>query len=82
MIPRPLAGRVRAAVDAGDYASVNDVVGEALRLWAERREGRVHDLEALRAAYREGKASGEPRPLDVHRIIQEAGRRMTDRARG
>jgi len=81
VIPRPLAGRVRAAVDAGDYAST---MWSAKRCVSGRNGAREGCTISKRCgpANREGKASGEPRPLDVHRIIQEAGRRMTDRERG
>ena len=55
-----LATEVRVAVASGDYASVSDVVRDALRLWQERREIRAAKLADLRAAWAEGIASGPP----------------------
>lgn len=82
VLPEPVARSIKAAVDAGDYASTSEVVREALRLWENRREHRARDLEALRAAYRDGKASGAPRPLDTDRILREADERLRDSRRG
>jgi antitoxin ParD1/3/4 len=49
-----MAKTVRAAVDAGDYASSSEIVREALRDWSDKRFLRQRDLDALRASIQEG----------------------------
>jgi antitoxin ParD1/3/4 len=64
-----LAATVRAAVEAGDYASTSEVIREAIREWTERRELRAAKLADLRAAIQEGLDSGPPQP---RRPLEEA----------
>lgn len=52
---------LQSAVASGSYASASEVVRDALRLWEQREEFRNVELEALRRAYDEGRASGEGR---------------------
>jgi antitoxin ParD1/3/4 len=47
-LPEPMAASVRAAVEAGEYASTSEVFRDALRLWEARRELRARDVEELR----------------------------------
>jgi len=72
VVPEPMAAKIRAAVAAGDYASTSEVVRDAMRLWSERREFRREELEALRHAWDEGKASGVAGPLDMKSVIAAA----------
>ena len=55
-----LAEDVRAAVEAGQYASSSEVVREALREWTEKRRRRAAALERIGALWDEGLAGGEP----------------------
>ena len=68
----PMADSMRAAVAGGEYATTSEVIRDALRLWEARREIRTKELAALRRAWDEGKASGEPAPLDIDAIIATA----------
>jgi antitoxin ParD1/3/4 len=81
-LPSPMADRVRAAVDAGEYASTSEVLRDALRLWEQRRDLRERDLEILRRRWDEGKASGPPATFDIDRIIRKAKGRAKSRPRG
>jgi len=76
-LPAPMAHAVRRAVDAGEYASVSEVIRDALRLWESRRQLRERDIEVLRQRWDEGKASGRAGPLDIRRIIAEERERLT-----
>ena len=49
-----MARIVRAAVEAGDYASSSEIIREALRDWSDKRMLRQRDLAALRASIQEG----------------------------
>lgn len=71
VLPAPLAAAVKAAVEAGEYTSASDVLSDAVRLWGERREIRARDLEVLRRAWDEGKASGIAGELDAATLIAE-----------
>lgn len=82
VLTEPMAARLRAAVDAGDYASTSEAVRDAVRLWDERRQKRERQLERLGKAWDEGKASGPAGPLDMAEIIAEArGERDADAGR-
>ena len=43
-LPTPMADTVREAVEAGEYASVSEVMRDALRLWGARRELHQRDI--------------------------------------
>ncbi|MCC6471392.1 MAG: type II toxin-antitoxin system ParD family antitoxin [Alphaproteobacteria bacterium] len=49
-----MAKTVRAAVEAGEYASSSEIIREALRDWTDKRFLRQRDLEELRASIQEG----------------------------
>ena len=70
-LPGRMAKAVRKAVTAGEYASSSEVVRDALRLWEGRREMRGRDINLLRRAWDDGKASGRAGPLDLARLIAE-----------
>ncbi|WP_244936494.1 ribbon-helix-helix domain-containing protein [Methylobacterium currus] len=40
VFPEPMAAQIRAAVEAGDYASTSEAVRDAVRLWSDRRQMR------------------------------------------
>jgi len=63
---------VSEQVQSGAYQSASEVVRDGLRLLAERRKTEELKLAALRAAIREGLASGPAEPLDMEAIIAEA----------
>ena len=71
-VPEPMAARIRAAVDTGEYASVSEVMRDAVRLWDERRELRGEQIEALRRAWDSGKSSGIAGPLVMKAILRDA----------
>ncbi len=54
-----LAAAVDGVVEAGEYASVSEVIREALRQWKERRDLFGYTLEELRQLVQEGIDSGE-----------------------
>lgn len=72
VLTEPMAARLRAAVDSGEYASTSEAVRDAVRLWDERRQMRERQRERLGKAWDEGKASGPAGPLDMAEIIAEA----------
>jgi antitoxin ParD1/3/4 len=49
-MPAEMAATVRAAVDAGAYASTSEIVREALRDWTSKQAADQNALAALRAA--------------------------------
>ncbi|MEI2298872.1 type II toxin-antitoxin system ParD family antitoxin [Ensifer sp. MJa1] len=57
-------GFVRQLVDSGRYTSASEVVRDSLRLLEQREEVRAIELENLKRAYAEGKASGQPENVD------------------
>ena len=81
-LPEPVAARVHAAVKSGEYATVADVVREAVDLWAERRSSSDGEIELLRQAWDEGVASGEYEPLDIAALVTEARARRANNSRG
>lgn len=58
------SARMKAAIEKGGYASNSEIVRDALRLWEQREDIRALELEQLRRAYRDGKASGEGEDID------------------
>ena len=66
---------LRAAVEAGDYATTSEIVREAVRDWQLKREHQREDLKTLRRLWDEGKASGPARPLDFDELRRK-GRQL------
>lgn len=78
-----LAQRVRLAVDAGNYASVSEVMRQALRDWEFAEARRQAELQALRADVQVGideAAAGKAKPFSAARIVK-AGQRLAARKR-
>jgi antitoxin ParD1/3/4 len=52
------AAMVREAVETGEYATVSEVIREALRLWKAEQQARGREAEELRRLWREGIEGG------------------------
>ena len=73
-IPADMAAGVKAAVEAGDYASTSEVV----RDWKLRRAVQRQEMEALKADIDRGLAdvaAGRVKAFDAQRIV-ERGRKL------
>ena len=68
---------LRAAVDAGEYATTSEVVREALRDWQLKRDLQQDDLRRLRQLWQEGVASGSAGELDMAALRIEARDRLS-----
>ncbi len=68
---------LKAAVEAGEYATTSEIVREAIRDWQFKRELRQEDLKRLRQLWNEGVASGPAKPLDFAELRREARQRIT-----
>jgi antitoxin ParD1/3/4 len=53
-MPEEMAATLRAAVDAGEYATTSEIVREALRDWTEHQLRRRAALEELRSEIAKG----------------------------
>jgi len=51
VVPAEIAAIVREAVDAGEFASSSEIVGEALLAWSRSRGSREHGPDDLRSAW-------------------------------
>lgn len=71
---------LKAAVDAGDYATTSEVVREAVRDWQMKRALRQEEVQRLRKLWDDGIASGSAGELDLLALRQEA-RTRSKRAR-
>ena len=58
---------VRRKVESGEFATISEVVLDALRR-AEERDKRIANLQQL---VREGEESGEPEPFDFDVFLKE-----------
>ncbi len=67
---------LRAAVNAGEYATTSEVVREAIRDWQLKRELQQDDIRRLRQLWQEGLASGSAGELDMTTLRQEARARL------
>jgi antitoxin ParD1/3/4 len=77
-MPADMAAVVKAAVDAGDYASTSEVVRDALREWKTRRAIQFQELAALKADIDKGLAdvaAGRVTDFDTKKIV-ERGRKL------
>jgi antitoxin ParD1/3/4 len=66
---------LKAAVEAGEYATTSEIVREAVRDWQFKRELRREDIARLRQLWDEGKASGKARRVDFGRVKREGRNR-------
>ena len=67
---------LRAAVEAGEYATTSEIIREAIRDWQFKRELRQEDIKRLRKLWDEGKASGPAEPFDIERTLVAAKARL------
>ena len=67
---------IRAAVDAGEYATTSEIVREALREWQFKRQARQEATNRLREAWDRGKTSGQPAVLNFAELHDEARKRL------
>lgn len=74
-LPPQLESLVRKKVASGQYASVSEVVREALRLLAERDQVQALKLKKLRRDIKEGVKSGPAIPWNSD-DIKKAGRAL------
>lgn len=79
-LPHGMAAQIRAAVEAGDYASASEVVQDAVQLWSERRPNTDQGVEDFRQAWDAGKASGTHGSLDIGELRKEARSRLSGRS--
>lgn len=70
-------GVLKAAVDAGEYATTSEIVREAIRDWQRKRELRQEEIDHLRRLWDEGKASGPPKAVSFEGMKRQARRRLT-----
>ena len=67
---------LKAAVDAGEYATTSEIVREAVRDWQLKRELRQEDIKRLRQMWDEGIAGGAAGRVDMKKLRQEARERL------
>ena len=67
---------LKAAVDAGEYATTSEIVREAVRDWQLKRELRQEDIRRLRQMWDDGIASGSAGKLDMKKLRKEARERL------
>ena len=67
-MPEAMAAKMRAIVDAGEYATTSEIVREALRDWSDQHERREAALAALRLEIEKGL---EGPFYDGERVLQE-----------
>jgi len=72
---------LKAAVDAGEYATTSEIVREAVRDWQLKRELRQEDIRRLRQMWDDGVASGSAGELDLKKLRKEARKRLESRKR-
>jgi antitoxin ParD1/3/4 len=67
---------LKAAVEAGEYATTSEIVREAVRDWQLKRELRQEDIKRLRRMWDAGIASGPAGELDMKKLRREARERL------
>ena len=71
-----MAGFVRKAVDAGEYASTSEAIRDAVREWKERRDLLGYTADELRELVQEGMESGPSSLATMADVKAEARRRL------
>ena len=71
---------LKAGVDTGEYATVGEIVREALDDWQAKQKEHGEHLARLRELWRAGKASGSAIPLDRSELLAEARNRVRSAA--
>jgi antitoxin ParD1/3/4 len=67
---------LKAAVEAGEYATTSEILREAVRDWQLKRELRQEDINRLRRLWDEGAASGTAGRLDMPELRNQARARL------
>jgi antitoxin ParD1/3/4 len=67
---------LKAAVEAGEYATTSEIVREAVCDWQLKRELRQEDIKRLRQMWDAGIASGSAGELDMKKLRREARARL------
>ena len=67
-----MVAKMRAVVDAGEYATISEIVREALRDWSDQHERREAALAALRVEVEKGLAG----PFEDGEVVMQ---RLLDR---
>lgn len=80
-MPAEMAAKLRAAVEAGEYATTSEVVREALRDWSEEQERTDSENAAVRALLDEARQSGSRPAEDVFADVLEHVRQVAQRER-
>ena len=75
-LTREMAGFVREAVDAGEYASTSEAIRDAVREWKERRDLLGYTIDELRERVKEGVDSGPSSHANMSEVKAEARRRF------
>jgi antitoxin ParD1/3/4 len=70
-MPEEMAAKLRAAVEAGEYATTSEVVREALRRWSEKQDRIDAENQAIREALDRAQESGTVEAADVYRRLRE-----------
>lgn len=81
-MPEDMAAIVKAAVDAGDYASTSEVVREALRDWKLKRAIQMQEIAALKADIDKGLAdvaAGRVKDFDKNNIVARGKKLLATR---
>ncbi len=73
-----MAGFVRNAVDAGEYASTSEAIRDAVREWKERRDLLGYTAAELHELVQEGIDSGPSLLRTMADVKAEARRRLDD----
>jgi antitoxin ParD1/3/4 len=77
-MPSEMASIVQAAVDSGDYATVSEVIREAVREWRAKRVSQQQELRTLKNDIQKGLAdldAGRLKGFDVDRVALQ-GRKL------
>ena len=82
-LPSDMAVAVKGAVAGGDYASVSEVVREALRDWKRKRALQLQEFAALKADVDKGLADvteGRVQDFNADRIIERGRKLLANRS--
>jgi antitoxin ParD1/3/4 len=82
-MPADMAAVVKAAVDAGDYASTSEVVRDALREWKMKRAIQLQELTALKTDIEQGLAdvaAGRVKDFDTKQIVARGRKLLASRS--
>lgn len=74
VVQEPLASQIRDAVEAGEYETTSDAIGDAVQLWSRLRQRR--ETDDLRLAWDAGKAGGLHGNLDFDDLRRESRARL------